>query len=103
MKGEQILAGAIRASADRYYTVPGHPVTGIAKLLSAELVVNEKVGLEYALGDSLEGRRAAVVVKTCPVVVPSHMSGAPAARARALTSPPIPGRFRAATLAASVV
>ncbi|MDD1661240.1 MAG: indolepyruvate ferredoxin oxidoreductase, partial [Methanomicrobiales archaeon] len=63
MKGEQILAGAIRASADRYYTVPGHPVTGIAKLLSAELVVNEKVGLEYALGDSLEGRRAAVVVK----------------------------------------
>lgn len=63
MKGEEVLAGAIRASADRFYTVPGHPVTGIAGLLSAELVVNEKVALEYALGESLEGRRTAVVVK----------------------------------------
>ncbi len=63
MKGEEVLAGAIRTSADRTYTVPGYPVTGLARLLSAELVVNEKVALEYALGESLEGRRSAVVVK----------------------------------------
>jgi indolepyruvate ferredoxin oxidoreductase alpha subunit len=63
MKGEEVLARAIRSSADRFYTVPGHPVTGLARELSAELVVNEKVGLEYALGDSLEGRRAALVLK----------------------------------------
>ena len=63
MKGEEVLAMAIRSSADRFYTVPGHPVTGLARELSAELVVNEKVGLEYALGESLGGRRAAVVVK----------------------------------------
>ncbi|HMA06142.1 MAG TPA: thiamine pyrophosphate-dependent enzyme [Methanomicrobiales archaeon] len=63
MKGEEVLAKAIRRSADRFYTVPGHPVTGLARLLSAELVTNEKVGLEYALGDSLQDRRAAVVVK----------------------------------------
>ena len=63
MKGEEVLAVAIRTSADRFYTVPGYPVTGLARELSAELVVNEKVALEYALGESLEGRRTAVVVK----------------------------------------
>jgi indolepyruvate ferredoxin oxidoreductase alpha subunit len=63
MKGEEVLARAIRSSADRFYTVPGHPVTGLARELAAELVVNEKVGLEYALGESLEGRRAALVLK----------------------------------------
>ncbi len=63
MKGEEVLAGAIRNSADRAYTIPGYPVTGLARLLSAELVVNEKVALEYALGESLKGRRSAVVVK----------------------------------------
>jgi hypothetical protein len=63
MKGEEVLARAIRSSADRFYTVPGHPVTGLAREIAAELVVNEKVGLEYALGESLQGRRAAVVVK----------------------------------------
>jgi TPP-dependent indolepyruvate ferredoxin oxidoreductase alpha subunit len=63
MKGEEVLARAIRTSADRFYTVPGHPVTGLARELAAELVVNEKVALEYALGESLLGRRAAVVVK----------------------------------------
>jgi len=63
MKGEELLAKSIRTSADRYYTVPGHPVTGLARELSANLVVNEKVALEYALGESLEGRRSAVVVK----------------------------------------
>ena len=63
MRGDLVLAEALRSSADRFYTVPGHPVTGLAGLTSAELVVNEKVGLEYALGESLEGRRTAVVVK----------------------------------------
>jgi indolepyruvate ferredoxin oxidoreductase alpha subunit len=63
MKGEEVLARAMRSSADRFYTVPGHPVTGLARELAAGLVVNEKVGLEYALGESLEGRRAALVLK----------------------------------------
>jgi hypothetical protein len=63
MKGEEVIARAVRTSADRVYTVPGYPVTGLAKLLAAELVVNEKVALEYALGESLAGRRCAVVVK----------------------------------------
>jgi len=63
MKGEEVIAAAIRISADRTYTVPGYPITGLAKILSAELVVNEKVALEYALGESLEGRRSVVIVK----------------------------------------
>ena len=63
MRGEEVLARAIRTSADRSYTVPGYPVTGLANLLSAELVVNEKVALEYALGESLQGRRSVVVLK----------------------------------------
>jgi len=63
MKGEEVIAGAILNSADRIYTVPGYPVTELARLLSAELVVNEKVALEYALGESLESRRSAVVLK----------------------------------------
>ena len=63
MKGEQVLAAAIKGSADRFYAIPGHPVTGLARELGAELAVNEKVALEYALGESLEGKRACVVLK----------------------------------------
>ncbi|HVN66633.1 MAG TPA: thiamine pyrophosphate-dependent enzyme [Methanomicrobiales archaeon] len=63
MKGAEVIAGAVRTSADRFYAIPGHPVTGLARELAAELVVNEKVALEYALGESLEGRRTAVVMK----------------------------------------
>lgn len=63
MKGEAALASMLRRSADRFYTVPGYPISGLAALLDAEIAVNEKVALEYALGDSLAGRRAAVVVK----------------------------------------
>ena len=63
MKGGDVLAQALRDCADTFYTVPGYPVTGIAEAVGAELTVNEKVALEYALGDSLSGRRAAVILK----------------------------------------
>ena len=63
MKGMEALALALRRSADRCYAVPGYPVSGLAERAGAVLTVNEKVALEYALGDSLSGRRAAVVVK----------------------------------------
>jgi indolepyruvate ferredoxin oxidoreductase alpha subunit len=63
MNGEESLAEALRRAADCVYAVPGYPVTGIAGRLNAAITVNEKVALEYALGDSLAFRRAAVVVK----------------------------------------
>jgi len=63
MNGEGILVEALRRAADRAYAVPGYPVTRIAEGLAAEITVNEKVALEYALGDSLASRRAAVIVK----------------------------------------
>jgi len=61
--GEEILAEALLACSDRCYAVPGYPVNGIAEKTGAEIVVNEKVGVEYALGDSISGRRAAVILK----------------------------------------
>ena len=63
MKGAEAIAESLRSCADRFYTVPGYPVTDIASGVSAELVINEKVALEYSLGDSLAGRRAAVIIK----------------------------------------
>jgi TPP-dependent indolepyruvate ferredoxin oxidoreductase alpha subunit len=63
MKGADAIAGSIRTCADRCYTVPGYPVTDIAAAVNAEIVINEKVAVEYALGDSLDGRRAAVIIK----------------------------------------
>ncbi|MFA7070990.1 MAG: thiamine pyrophosphate-dependent enzyme [Methanoculleus sp.] len=63
MKGTEALALALRRSADRWYAVPGYPVSGLAAATGAAITTNEKVALEYALGDSLAGRRAAVVVK----------------------------------------
>lgn len=63
MKGEEVIVGALRQQADRWYAVPGYPVTTIAQQVGAEVTVNEKVALEYALGDSLAGRRAAVILK----------------------------------------
>ncbi len=63
MKGTEVIAESLQACADRLYTVPGYPVTGIAEAVGAELVINERVALEYALGDSLSGRRAAVIIK----------------------------------------
>ncbi|MDD5049373.1 MAG: indolepyruvate ferredoxin oxidoreductase, partial [Methanoregulaceae archaeon] len=61
--GEEIVAEALLACADRCYAVPGYPVSGIAEKTGAEIVISEKVGMEYALGDSISGRRAAVVMK----------------------------------------
>ncbi len=63
MKGTEALALAILRSADRCYAVPGYPVSDLAASAGAAITVNEKVALEYALGDSLSGRRAAVIVK----------------------------------------
>ena len=63
MKGTEELALALLRSADRCYTVPGYPVSDLAASAGAAIVVNEKTALEYALGDSLSGRRAAVIVK----------------------------------------
>ncbi|MDD1678435.1 MAG: thiamine pyrophosphate-dependent enzyme [Methanomicrobiales archaeon] len=63
MRGEEALARALRTCADTWYTVPGYPVTHLAELLQAEMVVNEKVAVEYALGDSLSGRRSTVILK----------------------------------------
>ena len=63
MKGVEALAAAISAGTDRQYTVPGFPVTELGASTKAEMVINEKTALEYALGDSLSGRRAAVIVK----------------------------------------
>lgn len=43
--------------------VPGYPITELADSLGAEIVVNEKVALEIALGASATGIRSLVVVK----------------------------------------
>ncbi len=63
MKGAEALALALRRSADRCYTVPGYPISGLAAAAGATITTNEKVALEYALGDSIAGRRAALIVK----------------------------------------
>jgi indolepyruvate ferredoxin oxidoreductase, alpha subunit len=67
MKGVEALADALCRYTDRQYTVPGFPITGLGELTKAEMVINEKTALEYALGDSLSGRRAAVIIKNVGV------------------------------------
>jgi len=57
------LGKAILSYADTIYAVPGFPVTSLIEETGAELVINEKVALEYALGDSLSNRRSCVIVK----------------------------------------
>ncbi|MDD1728071.1 MAG: thiamine pyrophosphate-dependent enzyme [Methanospirillum sp.] len=61
--GEDLLVRTIRSSADRIYAVPGYPVSTLVSKTGARLVINEKVALELAIGDSLAGRRACVIVK----------------------------------------
>jgi len=63
MKGTEVIAHALKRSADCWYGVPGYPVTGLLDLTGAETVINEKVAVEYSIGDSLSGRRAAVILK----------------------------------------
>ncbi len=67
MKGIEVITDALLACTDRQYTVPGFPVTDLGAKTRAEMVINEKTALEYALGDSLEGRRAAVIIKNVGV------------------------------------
>jgi indolepyruvate ferredoxin oxidoreductase, alpha subunit len=67
MKGVEAVADALCRYTDRQYTIPGFPITGLGELTKAELVINEKTALEYALGDSLSGRRAAVIIKNVGV------------------------------------
>jgi len=67
MKGVESIADALCRYTDRQYTVPGFPVTELGELTKAEMVINEKTALEYALGDSLSGRRAAVIIKNVGV------------------------------------
>ncbi|MFA6332953.1 MAG: thiamine pyrophosphate-dependent enzyme [Methanoregula sp.] len=67
MKGIDVITEALLACTDRQYTVPGFPITDLGARVNAEMVINEKTALEYALGDSLEGRRAAVIIKNVGV------------------------------------
>ena len=67
MKGVDVITRALLACTDRQYTVPGFPITVLGERTRAELVINEKTALEYALGDSLSGRRAAVIIKNVGV------------------------------------
>ncbi|MEI8331373.1 MAG: thiamine pyrophosphate-dependent enzyme [Methanomicrobiales archaeon] len=67
MKGIDVITEALLACTDRRYTVPGFPVTELGARTRAEMVINEKIALEYALGDSLEGRRSAVIIKNVGV------------------------------------
>jgi TPP-dependent indolepyruvate ferredoxin oxidoreductase alpha subunit len=62
-----VIGEALLACTDRLYTIPGFPVTVLGERTKAELVINEKTALEYALGDSLSGRRAAVIIKNVGV------------------------------------
>ena len=50
-------------------TIPyrAFPVTELGTLTGAEMVINEKTALEYALGDSLSGQRVVVIVKNVGV------------------------------------
>ncbi|MCJ7741619.1 MAG: indolepyruvate ferredoxin oxidoreductase, partial [Methanoregula sp.] len=67
MKGVDVITQALLACTDRQYTVPGYPITVLGERTQAEMVINEKTALEYALGDSLSGRRAAVIIKNVGV------------------------------------
>lgn len=63
MKGFEALAGSLKTCADCLYGVPGFPVTELVKATGASLVISEKTALEYAVGDSIAGKRAAVLMK----------------------------------------
>ena len=61
------LADCIRALSDTSYSVPGYPITELAEYSDAVFAINEKTAMEYALGDSLTGKRSVVIVKNVGV------------------------------------
>lgn len=61
------LADCIRALSDTSYSVPGYPITELAEYSDSVFVINEKTAMEYALGDSLTGKRSVVIVKNVGV------------------------------------
>ena len=63
MKAEDVFASAVLRAADVCYAVPGYPITDLAEKCGAEYTINEKIAFEYALGTSLSGKRAVVIVK----------------------------------------
>ena len=63
MIGEDLIEASVAVSADTVYTIPGYPVTSLGEKTNAGFVINEKTALEYAIGDSLSGRRSVVIVK----------------------------------------
>ncbi len=63
----RLLADCIRALSDTSYSVPGYPITELAEYSDAVFAINEKTAMEYALGDSLMGRRSVVIVKNVGV------------------------------------
>ena len=67
MKGVGALAAAISAGTDRPVYRPGFPGDGTWHINPGRVCINEKTALEYALGDSLAGRRAAVIIKNVGV------------------------------------
>ncbi len=63
----RLLADCIRALSDTSYSVPGYPITELAEYSDAVFAINEKTAMEYALGDSLTGKRSVVIVKNVGV------------------------------------
>lgn len=63
MNGEEAIAVGLARCGAAVFGVPGFPVTGLIDACRAELVTSEKTGVEYALGTSLQGARAAVIMK----------------------------------------
>ncbi|MDD3128399.1 MAG: hypothetical protein PHW16_03980, partial [Candidatus Methanomethylophilaceae archaeon] len=61
------MADCIRALSDTSYSVPGYPITELAEYSDSVFVINEKTAMEYALGDSLTGKRSVVIVKNVGV------------------------------------
>jgi len=67
MNGLETLTNALIESAERFFGVPGYPATDIIRLTGAWCCSNEKVALEYALGSSISGTRAAAIMKNAGI------------------------------------
>ena len=74
MRGLDALAKALLTQSDRIYTVPGFPITRLGELTNAEMVINEKTALEYALGTRSPGsvrRSLSRMLGLMPAPIPS--------------------------------